>query len=116
MYLRAEDAEQAEVKTIAGSRSITVSGVPVGSAKGYHSPDPNWRETPAALLGLDFTAKPYGSALIISSAEEIRYIHHYYHLARIVIEVPAGVEVIKENRQLTGDPTPDLSALGRKGG
>jgi hypothetical protein len=116
VYLRAETAERAEVRTIPGRRSITVWGVPEGDARGYHPSDPNWREIPAALWGLDFAGKQYGSALVISSIREIYYIHHYYHLSRIVIEVPAGVEVIRENRQLTGEPTPDLSAPARKRG
>ena len=110
VYLRAEAAEQAEVKAIPGRPIITVSGIPSGDARGYHSPDPDWRETPAAFWGLDFVAKAYGSALVISSEKEIFYLHHHYHLAKILIEVPAGVEVIREKRQLTGDPTPDLSA------
>src|SRR5262249_48677385 len=72
VYLRAEAAEKAEVRTIPGSRDITVSGVPQGGAAGYHPPDPNWRETPAALWGFDFVARLYGSDLVISSEKEFR--------------------------------------------
>ena len=56
VVLRASDAEQMELKTVAGSRSITISGVPEGGAEGYHSPDPNWRETPLGVGAL--TSRP----------------------------------------------------------
>ncbi len=110
LVLRAEAAEQAEVKTIPDGRVITVSGIPAGDAKGYHPSDLNWRETPAAEWGLDFAAKGFGPVLVISSKNEIRYIHHSYHLETIVISVPNGVKVVKEARKLTGDGAPDLSA------
>lgn len=47
VIVRAGDVEQAEVRAVPDSRCITVSGLPEGGAAGYHSPDPNWRETPA---------------------------------------------------------------------
>lgn len=109
IYLRAESSEQATVRTVPGRRIITVSGVPEGNARGYHPVDPNWKETPASEWGLDFVAQRYGSALVISSRNEIRYIHHDYHVADMVIEVPSGVQVIRESRQPTGEGNPDLS-------
>jgi hypothetical protein len=110
VILRAGGAEKAEVGAVAGARLVTVSGTPAGGAAGYHPADPNWWETPASEWGLDFLAKVFGSTLVISSRAEISYIHHDYHLDRIRITVPEGVKVIKENRKLTGDPSPDLSA------
>ena len=109
VVLRAGEAEQAEVKTVSGGRLIVVSGVPEGGAAGYHSPDPNWRETPASSWGLDFKAASFGPMLVVSTVNEIQYIHHDYHLGGLTISVPEGIKVIKENRQLTGEPTPDLS-------
>ena len=109
VVFRAEAAEKAEVKSVAGARSITVSGIPEGGAAGYHPADPNWRETPAARWGLDFKARSFGPTLLISTENEISYIHHYYHLGSLSITVPPGVKVIKENRKLTGQGQPDLS-------
>ena len=57
-----------------------------------------------------FQAKASGSTLVISSAREIRYIHHYYYLDRICITVPDGISVVKENIKLTGERPPDPSA------
>jgi hypothetical protein len=110
VLLRAEAAEKAKVATESRSRAVAVSGIPQGGAAGYHPADPNWRETPAAQWGLDFHAKVFGPTLVISSVAEMSYIHHYYHLDDIRITVPDGVKVIKENRKLTGDGGPDLSA------
>jgi hypothetical protein len=36
--------------------------------------------------------------------------HHYYRLDDIRIAVPEGIKVIKQNRKLTGDGGPDLTA------
>jgi hypothetical protein len=109
VVLRAGDAEQAVVKSAPGTRWITISGRPEGDAQGYHPIDPNWRETPAWEWGLDFKAKSFGPVLVISTENEISYIHHYYHLGGLVISVPEGVEIIKEPRKLTGEGPPDLS-------
>lgn len=109
VILRAEAAGQAEIKTVPGGRMIVVSGAPAGDARGYHPSDPNWRETPAAEWGLDFAAKGFGPVLVISSKNEILYIHHYYRFETIAISVPSGVKVVKEARKLAGDGAPDLS-------
>ena len=120
VVLRALGAEGAEVVTVPGSRVVTVSGVPAGGAKGYHPADPNWRETPAPAWGLDFRATAFGPALVVSSKNEILYIHHDYHLDRLRVVVPPGVDVVKENREPSGDGTPDLAEPvakpGRVGG
>jgi hypothetical protein len=109
VILRAGLADTAEVVAVPGGEVIEVSGVPAGGAKGYHSPDPSWRETPAAEWGLDFVSAQHGEVLVISTKNEIHYIHHGYFLQSIVLRVPAGVEVVRERRELTGDGAPDLS-------
>ncbi len=108
VVLRAEDAEQATVKPTPG-QEVTVSGAPEGGAPGYHPPFPNWRETPPEQAGLDFEARVYGRTLVISTKAETLFIHHYYHLSDLEVVVPEGVEVVKERRQLSGDPSPELS-------
>jgi len=110
VVLRAIKAEQAEVKTVPGSGFIVVSGIPEGGAAGYHPADSNWRETPASRWGLDLQAAMFGPTLVISTDKELLYIHHDYHLGGLMISVPEGVKVIKENREMEGKPAiPDLS-------
>jgi hypothetical protein len=104
---RAALAQEARVVTAEG-KSIKVTGIPRGGAAGYHPQDPKWRETPASKWGLDFRAKAFGKTLVISTVNEIRYIHHGYQLEQLVITVPADVEVVREARQLSGDGAPDL--------
>jgi hypothetical protein len=117
VVLRAEAAGKAKVRVVPGRPEITVTARPAGGAVGYHPADPNWRETPASEWGLDFAAARFGPSLVVSSKSEIRYIHHYYHLEDIEIEVPPEVAVIKEDRELTGYGAPDLSPPGgSKGG
>jgi hypothetical protein len=113
VILRAGAADTAEVTAVPGSEIIEVSGAPTGGAKGYHAPDPNWRETPAAAWGLDFASARHGNVLVISTKNEIHYIHHGYFLRLIVLRVPAGVEVVRQRRELTGDGAPDLRGPGK---
>ena len=108
LVLRAEDADKAMVETGARGSAIEVSGIPTGGAAGYHSPDPKWRETPAAEWGLDFVSVQRGPILVVSTKNEMRYIHHHYAFASVTVRVPPGVEVVKEQRTLTGDGAPDL--------
>jgi len=108
VVLRAQDANQATVETGASGSAIEVSGIPTGGAPGYHPSDPKWRETPAAEWGLDFVSLQRGPILVVSTTHEMRYIHHHYAFASLVLRVPPGVEVIKEPRTLTGDGAPDL--------
>src|SRR5215471_13609416 len=92
VILRASEAQAATLEqTETSPPSITISGKCEGGAKGYHSPDANWRETPAANWGLDFVSKQFGSTLVISSENEIGYIHHHYTLAQIHLGLPKGV-------------------------
>ena len=114
VVLRAGDAERAEVTSVSGGRAITVSGIAEGGAAGYHPVDPNWRETPASRWGLDFKARSFGPTLVVSTENEIRYIHHDYHLGSLTVSVPQGVEVVKENRELTGEGAPDLAPPSRR--
>lgn len=114
MVLRGGNATRAKVRS-GGGGQIEVSGLPTGGAKGYHSPDPFWRETPAKSWGLGFASKRYGDALVISTENEIRYIHHGYFLEDLVLQVPEGVKVVKEERELSGDPAPDLRRPRQEG-
>jgi hypothetical protein len=108
LVLRAGGAAAATVKTGATGSAVEISGMPAGGAKGYHSPDPKWRETPAAEWGLDFVSSQRGSLLIVSTKNEMRHLHHQYVFERVTVRVPPGVDVVKEPRTLTGDGAPDL--------
>jgi hypothetical protein len=108
LVLRAEEADKATVETGAPGSAIEVSGIPAGGAAGYHSPDPKWRETSAAEWGLDLVPVQRGPILVVSTKNEMRYIHHHYAFASLAVRVPPGVEVVKEPRTLTGDGAPDL--------
>ncbi|MFT3736407.1 MAG: hypothetical protein QM776_15545 [Rhodocyclaceae bacterium] len=111
VILRAGNA--ADAKVIAGEASLSsvvISATAGGGAGGYHSPDPNWKETPASDWGMAFVARAFGSTLVISTKNETRYIHHHYFLEGIRIQVPPHIQVIREPRILKGDGSPDLSA------
>ena len=108
VVLRAADADKATVTTRMAGTAIEIGGIPVGGAQGYHSSDPNWRETPAAKWGLDFVSERRGATLIVSTKNELHYIHHHYAFESLTVRVPTGVEVVKEPRTLTGDGAPDL--------
>ncbi len=100
VVLRASAAADASVAVVGPKvTSIKVSGTPAGGAKGYHSPDPNWKETSPTEWGLGFVARPFGATLVISSKNEIQYIHHRYTLESIHIDVPPGVAVVREPRR-----------------
>ena len=49
-----------------------------------------------------------GTALIVSTKNEMRYLHHYYAFKSLTVRVPTGVLVVPEARTLTGDGAPDL--------
>jgi len=109
VLFRASAAESASVSfSETNPPSVTVSAKREGGASGYHSADPNWRETPASEWGLDFVARTSGSTLIISSKNEIGYIHHHYTLEQIHLTLPKGVRLVRETRKLTGDGAPNL--------
>ena len=108
VVVRAANASGAVLQQSPDS-AVQVAGTARGGARGYHSPDPNWRETPASQWGLDFVAKQYGPVLIVSTKNEIRYIHHSYYLDELQIAVPKGVDVRRVDRELTGKGDPDLS-------
>ena len=107
VVLRASAVERASVvRSKAGG--IKVSGIPTGGTRGYHPSDPNWKETTASEWGLGFVAKRFGSTLVISTKNEIQYIHHHYTLEGIRVKVHAGVAVVREPRTLGPDGAPDL--------
>jgi hypothetical protein len=109
VVLRADGVHEAKVTSDPAADAIEISGIPAGDAKGYHPADPNWKETPAGERGMDFVAQAYGPVLVISTTGEIHFIHHHYVLEQLKLRVPAGVEVIRRRRELTGDPKADLS-------
>jgi hypothetical protein len=108
VLLRTAAAAKADVTTDPTANVVEVSGLPTGGASGYHSPDFWWRETPAAEWGLGFTSARHGDVLVISTENEIHYIHHLYFLKSVSLRVPVGVEVVREPRQWTGDGAPNL--------
>ncbi len=109
VLLRARDAEKAQVIVGSNDSNLKVCGVPSGGAKGYHPSDPNWRETPPSEWGLAFKAQRYGDILVVSSFNEIAYIHHLYYFDKLEIIAPQGVRVKLINRTLSGNGSPDLS-------
>jgi hypothetical protein len=109
LIVRAALVDAATVITDPQATMIEVCGVPTGGAKGYHSSNPFWRETPAQQWGLDFVNAHHGNVLVVSSVNEIRFIHHAYVLTDLSIRVPPNVEVIRQTRKRTGDGEPDLS-------
>jgi hypothetical protein len=108
LVLRAGDADHATVETGVAGSAIEVTGIPTGGAAGYHPSDPTWRETPAAQWGLDFVSVQRGPMLVVSTKNEMHYIHHHYAFASVTVRVPPGIDVVKEPRTLTGDGAPDL--------
>ena len=107
VVLRATLAEKARI--IPGETSaILARGLPQGGAPGYHPADSNWRETKTQDWGLDFRGRTFGQTLVISTLNEITYIHHSYYLDGLVITVPAGVTVVLEARIPSGDGAADL--------
>ncbi len=109
LVLRAAAADAAAIEPVAGGGPITITGQATGGAKGYHSADPNWQETPADEWGLDFVALRSGATLVISSKNEIGYIHHRYAIAGIVLQLPPSVSVVRQVRTLSGSGEPDLA-------
>lgn len=106
---RAKDAEVVESRL---GEEIAIHARPQGGAAGYHPSDPSWRETNATDWGMGFTARRYGATLIISSVNEISYIHHDYYLDDIQIVKPPHVRIRLEKRIMDGDDgegSPDLS-------
>ena len=109
VIIRAGSITDGTVVKQSKSPTIKISAIPSGGTKGYHPADKNWKETPAKEWGLAFEAKKFGTILVISSKNEIAYIHHHYWLANVEIEVPSGVQVILSPREVSGKGEPDLS-------
>lgn len=109
VILRAAAAETASAGPTSGLGSIVITGQPTGGAEGYHPADAAWRETPAAEWGLRFEARRFGATLVISSKNEIDYIHHHYTIADISLRFPAGVALVRQPRTLSGSGEADLA-------
>lgn len=110
VVFRAAQIRSATLTTDAEQSAIQISGIPTGGAGGYHPSDPNWQETPAQSWGLDFVAQRHGAVLVISTKNEIGYMHHLYVLDDLHIRVPARVEVFRQERKLSGNGAPELGA------
>ena len=109
VVLRAAMADDAVVDVTAVAGKVTVSGQAAGGAEGYHPADPRWRETPAAEWGLGFAAKRFGPTLVISTRNEISFIHHHYAITGIRLRVPPSVELSRQRRVLNGSGEADLA-------
>jgi hypothetical protein len=109
VIVRAGHADSAVVITDSLAAAITISGTPRGGAGGFHPGRLYWRNTPASEWGLSFVTARHGDALIVSTRNEIYYIHHYYALDSLRIRVPPNVELVLQNRKLNGDGAPDLT-------
>jgi hypothetical protein len=109
--LRAAHAADAAVVPAPASSDIIVTATPQGGAMGYHPPasEEPWRETPADEWGLAFKARRYGGRLVISSFNEIAYIHHRYALRDIRLTSALPRRAIRlQSRKLSGDGAADL--------
>ncbi|HEY9106525.1 MAG TPA: hypothetical protein VIN58_07580 [Roseateles sp.] len=109
VVLRSANAKKALVE-VSEVKRVTITGRAEGGAQGYHSPDLNWKETPAADWGMKFVAKWFGTDMVVSSQNEIGYIHHVYTVDGITITLPEGVQLVREDRVLSGSGEPDLRA------
>lgn len=109
VLVRASRADIAKVSTSAVDKSLTISGVPTGGALGYDPPaDEEWEETPPGEWGMQFVSKVYGTDLVVSTKNEIGYLHHQYFLDSLIVVLPPDVEIVLEARKLTGSGKPDL--------
>ena len=110
VVLRAGLAATATVRKQKGNaKAIIVEGKLIGGAKGYHPSDPTWKETPPEKWGLNFVSKRFGKTLVVSTVNEIQFIHHRYVLDGLIITVPDNVRVRLLPRELDGDGKPNLS-------
>jgi hypothetical protein len=87
--IRSALAEAAVVTHDSAATDLTISAKPTGGAVG-------------------FVASNLGSRLIVSSFNEISYIHDQYRFSDIRISAPPQLRVKLVNRQLSGDGGPDL--------
>jgi len=108
VIVRAANVHDAKI-TKGAAGHVIVKGRAQGGAAGYHSSDPSWKETKADDWGLGFRSKQYGDTLVVSTLNEIQYIHHSYYLDNIAITVPQSVEVVPVARRLNGEGAADLT-------
>ncbi len=110
VIIRASLAKEAKVDNSQSGSNIFVTGTPSGGSPGYHPASGGEKEIPAEKWGLKFVGEKVGTVLVISSKNEISYIHHHYYLSEIQVKVPPNIQVILETRNLSGNGAPDLSA------
>jgi hypothetical protein len=108
LVFRAGRAKSAKVTVVSQKNVIRIEGTPSGGAKGYHSADPNWRETPPSQWGLD--SSPSVSAILWSSQRAMKLASCITTTgyADLGVSAPTGVKVVLEDRTLTGDGAADL--------
>jgi hypothetical protein len=113
VILRANDAAEASEINLPASvpPSVSIIGAPYVGTEGHRQPDLNWRKIPFSRSGVDFVSRRFGSTLVISTKNEIRYPNREYTLQAIHlwIRLPKNIRVIREPRELTLDGAPDLS-------
>lgn len=108
VILRAAKVETAAVVHSDDDRSlITFSGKATGGTVGYHPADPNWKETPASQWVMKFVSKRVGSTLIVSTQNEIGYLHHWYTVENITVRLPKTVQLLRFKRALSGSGAPE---------
>lgn len=111
VILRARRAKTAHISTARMGAEISIYAKPAGGAEGYHPSNPSWRQTAPANWGLGFTGRRYGNKLVISSHNEISFIHHDYFLDDIHIAKPPNLTVRLKERVMgsdDGNGAPDL--------
>jgi hypothetical protein len=111
--LRAGQAKTATISHKGERGKLVLRGRLEGGAEGYH-PAPDlyekpWKETPPTKWGLGFEARRFGPRLVVSSRNEIVYIHHHYMISEIEVIAPPEVRVKLVDRELDGEGASDLS-------
>ena len=111
VVLRAQAAADAAVAVVEpGLASIKVSAMPAGAPGAITRRIRTGGKLRRRSGGWGLSRSPLAATLVISTRNEIHYIHHAYTLQGIRLEVPAGVVVVRETRVLSGDGAPDLKS------
>jgi len=104
VVLRAVLAKDATVKASSDGK-INVSGTPV--LRGIEG-----RPSDGAFNDAGFVSKGFDDALLVTTKGEFFYIHFGTVMNDLVIEVPDGIEVVREPMVNNGDTKPDLRPPG----
>lgn len=104
VVLRATQAAGATVKPSSDGK-INVSGTPV--LRGIEG-----RPSSGAFDDAGFASQRFDDALLVATKGEFFYIHFGTSMSDLVLEVPDGVEVVREAMIVNGDAKPDLRPPG----